>query len=137
MEPHKKDIDFLVTSAHDEYSASRSKAPNTTKPVKASDSLLEMLRLLFPLLEDMESDREKWWTSPQKRERRKKLEPECDQKELSELHNINNEVTESIEVMNGRLGTFVKWSLGMNGGVWELVACANEVASASKPVEVD
>ena len=139
MEPHKKDIDFLVTSAHDEYSTSRPKSPSkTADSLKAYDSLLEILRLLSALLEDIESDREKWWTSPRKREQRKNLEMECDQKKLSELHKINNKVTERIEAMNARLGMFVKWSLGMNGGVWELVAIANEGGpAASKPMEVE
>ena len=35
--------------------------------------------------------------------------------------------------MQAKLGTFVKWSLGMNGGLWELVMsakvdCGDEVA---------
>jgi hypothetical protein len=36
------------------------------------------------------------------------------------LHNINNDVNERIEAMNAKLGTFVKWRLGMNGRIWEL-----------------
>jgi hypothetical protein len=36
------------------------------------------------------------------------------------LHKINNDVNERIETMSAKLGTFVKWSLGLNGGIWEL-----------------
>jgi hypothetical protein len=36
------------------------------------------------------------------------------------LHKINNDVNERIETMSAKLGTFVKRSLGLNGGIWEL-----------------
>ena len=138
VENHKKDIDFLVTSAHDEYTVSRSKAKaKTNESVKASDPLLDFLRLLVALIEEVEADREKWWTSPQKREQRKNLELECDQKKLSELHKINNKVVEGVEAMNARLGLFVKWSLGMNGGVWELLASSKVGETGLNPVKVE
>lgn len=137
MEYHKGDIKFLVESAHDEYSTSRPKtdkdaSQTTTQAVKASEALLELLRLLATLLSEVESDREKWWTSPHKREQRKNLELECNQKKLSNLHKINNTVSECIESISARPGMFVKWSLGMNGGVWEVEASAKvEDAPAS------
>lgn len=130
LEHHKRDIDFLVTSAHDEYSTyrstqlneqgnSKSTDSNNTKPTPP-DSLLDILRLLATLLEEIESDRQKWWTSPEKREQRRALEEEGNQQKLSALHKINNDVNERIEAMSAKLGTFVKWSLGINGGIWEL-----------------
>ena len=124
LEHHKSDIEFLITSAHDEYNTFKtpkatSPEPNATKP-KTPDSLLDILRLLAIVLEELESDRQKWWTSPEKREQRRRLEEEADQRKLSALHKINNEMNERIEAMSAKLGLFVKWSLGMNGGVWEL-----------------
>lgn len=128
IDHHKSDINFLVTSAHDEYTTTTS-SKSQTKPsdrVQASAPVLDFLRLLSALLEQVDADREAWWTSPAKREQRRKLEMECEQKKLSELHKINNKVVEGVEAMNARLGLFVKWSLGMNGGVWELVASERE-----------
>jgi hypothetical protein len=86
LEHHKSDIDFLITSAHDEYSTYRStqlnKKGNTkstnsndTMPVPP-DSLLDILCLLATLLEEIESDRQKWWTSPEKTGQRRALEEE-------------------------------------------------------------
>lgn len=138
LEHHKIDINFLVTSSHDEDAAFRDRAQaKTNDTVKASETLLDFLRLLVALVEQVEEDREKWWASPQKREQRKNLELECDQKKLSELHKINNRVVEAIEAMNARLGLFVKWSLGMNGGLWELVKSAEIRATGRNPVEVE
>lgn len=118
LEAAVKDIDFLITTAHDDYEANKSKcATKTTIP----ESLLDVLRLLSTALDELEADREKWWSAPEKRELRKRLNADCDQKRLTELHKINNATTQRIESMQGRLGTFVKWSLGMNGGIWELV----------------
>jgi hypothetical protein len=51
---------------------------------------------------------------------RRKFELEGDQKKLSELHKINNATTMRFEEMQAKFGGFVKWSLGMNGGVFEL-----------------
>lgn len=138
IEHHKQDVNFLVTSAHDEYTASRSKAqPRTNQPIAASEALIDLLRLLTTLIEEVESDHEKWWTSAAKRQQRKELELESNQKKLTELHKINNKLNESVEAMNARLGLFVKWSLGMNGGVGELVASAKVGGTATNPVKVE
>lgn len=94
-----------------------------------SEDLLDSLRLILAVVEELEDDRQKWWTSLMKREQRL-LEEEGDQKKLSQLHKINNETTERIEVMNAKLGTFVKSTLGTNGGNWELQE-GHKVASAN------
>ena len=130
LEHHKGDIDFLVTCANDEYLAFQTKK-QIAKDASLPDALLEILRLLAALLDKVESDREKWWSSSEKREQRKRLGEDCDQKKLSELHKINNGVIERVEAMNAKLGLVVKWSLGMNGGVWELQQ-GGKVASAAK-----
>ena len=119
LEHYKIDVDLLIDSAHDEYTTYRTNnAPDANKAVP--ESLLEVLRLLAILLDELEEDRQKWWASPEKRELRRRLDEECDQKKLSQLHKINNDLAERIETMNAKLGSFVKWSLGMNGGVREL-----------------
>ena len=121
LEHHKSDVDFLVTSAHDEYTAYKSRtSTDSNKKPTVPESLLDILRILATLLEELESDRQKWWTSPEKREQRRRLEEEADQRKLSALHKINNETNERIEAISAKLGLFVKWSLWMNGGVREL-----------------
>ena len=119
LEHFKKEIDFLVTSAHDEYTTHQS-SKQSNKTDKLPDGLLDMLRLLADLLNEAESSRQAWWSSPEKREVRRRLDEQRDQIKLSQLHKINNTTTESIEVMDAKLGGFVKWSLGMNGGSWVL-----------------
>ena len=119
LEHYKADIDFLVSSAHDEWTSHQTKKQEK-KDLPTTESLLEALRTLVTLLEQAENDRREWWTSPQKREQRRQLELDGNQRKLSDLHKVNNTTTERIEAMNARLGLFVKWTLGMNGGIWEL-----------------
>lgn len=119
LEHHQADLDFLITSAHDDYIAYQTQK-QSNKDAPTPESLLDVLRLLATVLEDLEEDRQKWWSSPEKREQRRRLDEECNQKKLSELHKINNSTMERIEAMSAKLGQFVKWSLGMNGGIWEL-----------------
>lgn len=85
------------------------------------ESLLELLKTLAEQLDVLESERETWWTSPEKRALRKRLEDNCDQRKLSDLQKINNTTASSLEALSAKLGGFVRWSLGMKGGVWELV----------------
>lgn len=132
FEPSVKDLDFLVETSHDDYTANNS-ACSAKETIPAS--LLDELRLLATALDQLEADREAWWSTPDKRNVRKRLDLECDGKKLTELHKINNATKERIEAMRARLGMFVKWSLGMNGGIWELVA-GEEVAVKSE-VEVE
>ena len=112
LEHHKADIELLITSAHDEYIAFQD-LKILNKEARAPEPLLELLRLLATVLDGLEDDRQAWWTSPEKRELRRRLEEGCDQKKLTELHKINNGTIERIEAMSAKLGQFVKWSLGM------------------------
>jgi hypothetical protein len=43
------------------------------------------------------------------------------ERKLTELHKINNAAVERMEGMEAKLGGFVRWSLGMEGGVEELL----------------
>lgn len=99
------DIKFLIKSSHDEYE-SHKRLPEPKIP--PSESFLDVLRLLNAALEQLETERVTWWTSPKKRDLRKRLDLECDQKKLTELHKINNTAVERIEAMTAKLGTFVK-----------------------------
>jgi hypothetical protein len=40
---------------------------------------------------------------------------------LTELHKINNSAVDRIEGMEAKLGGFVRWSFGLEGGVEELL----------------
>lgn len=120
VEDSKPDLIFLVYNVHDELVKHQESKGNlaTTPPPK---SLLEACRMLYDQMNVLETDREKWWTSPQSRAKRTKFELEGDQKNLSELHKINNNTITSFEAISARFGGFVKWGLGMNGGVFELL----------------
>ena len=118
LEKHIQDIDFLIATAHDEYEANKAKCA-----IKANipESLLDVLRLLAAALDELEADREKWWMAPEKKELRRRLDADCDSRRMTELQKINNSTVDRIKTMQAKLGTFAKWALGMNGGVWELV----------------
>ncbi|PPJ49650.1 hypothetical protein CBER1_02158 [Cercospora berteroae] len=127
VEAHKKDLNFLVDTIHDDwetYAKQKQENPGLQVPTE----LLEMLRLLADTIEQLDEERLTWWTSPEKRALRKRLEDGGEQRKLSDLHNINNNTVSSIESLNAKFGMFVKWGLGMKGGVWELKN-AHKVAS--------
>lgn len=126
VEAHKRDLNFLVDAIHDEYlkyQAKKLNTPSTTLP----SSLLELLRTLSHQLDVLESDREIWWTSPEKRALRQHPETESDQKRLSELHKINNTTVSSIETLEAKLGQFVRWGLGLNGGIEYVVSILSAI----------
>jgi hypothetical protein len=123
LEHYQADIELLVTSSHDDYEKFKAQGSSASDSVKAADAkaaLLDNLHTLVDLLEEVDADRQKWWTSPEKRETRQRLQEEGNQQKLSNLHKINNDVNERVEAMNARLGQFVRWSLGMSGGIWAL-----------------
>ncbi|KAI7626667.1 hypothetical protein KC346_g1140, partial [Hortaea werneckii] len=117
LESAVQDINFLVQTIHTDYEANKSHC--TTKETIPED-LLENLRLLSLALEQLDRDREEWWYSPEKKEQRRRLEREGQDRKLTELQKINNAAATMVEGMQAKLGGFVKWSLGMNGGIWEL-----------------
>ncbi|SMR52976.1 unnamed protein product [Zymoseptoria tritici ST99CH_1E4] len=119
LEASKTDLHLLIPMIHDQYEhfhAVKQQIPTTPIP----ETLITLLRTLRELLNSLEDDREKWWTSPAKRELRKKLDLEGDQKKMSELQKINNAVRDRLGETQAKLGGFVRWTLGFNGGVYEL-----------------
>lgn len=130
VEASKPDLYFLIDTIHEEwvqYQASRAAATATLPP----HSLLDLCIMLVSQLDALEVDREKWWTSPDSRAKRQRFELEGNQKNLSELHKINNNTIASFESLTAKLGGFVKWGLGMNGGVFELLN-AHKVVSGTR-----
>lgn len=88
LETQKKDITFLIDTIHDEYqSYQKLKQKSASSP--PPDSLLDLLRMLSQQFDVLEADREAWWSSPEKRALRQRLEPEYDQRKLSDLHKIS------------------------------------------------
>jgi len=43
------------------------------------------------------------------------------ERKLTESHKINNSAVDRIEGMEAKVGGFVRWSLGLEGGVEELL----------------
>lgn len=79
LEQHKSDVDFLVSAAHDECTSSLTNEQKRCIPrPPTSPALLDQLRLLARLLEQVEQDRQMWWRTPEKREQRRRLEEDCD-----------------------------------------------------------
>lgn len=124
LETSIKDADFLVKTAHDAYTNFTTSLPTATAGFQnrppPPESLLDTLRTLSALLETLEEDRITWWLSPEKKAMRKRLEEGGKTDDLTKLQKINNATSERIGAMEAKLGGFVKWSLGMNGGLWEL-----------------
>ncbi|KAI6879908.1 hypothetical protein KC360_g7640 [Hortaea werneckii] len=117
LESAVQDINFLIQTIHTDYEANKSQC-GTKETIQ--EELLENLRLLSLALEQLDHDREAWWYSPEKKEQRRRLEGEGQDRKLTELQKINNAAATMVEGMHAKLGGFVKWSLGMNGGIWEL-----------------
>jgi len=87
LESPIKDLDFLVDTAHDEYIANEVAC---SKKETLPASLLDVVRLLATALDELERDRETWWTAPEKRAIRKKLEADCNQEKLTNLHKVRS-----------------------------------------------
>lgn len=111
-------INFVVDLIHDDYEKSRAQCAKKTTVPKA---LLEELRTLSEALEQLEVDRAAWWHSPEKKAARRRYEDGGHTQKLTDMQKVNNMTSDSIQGMQAKLGLFVKWSLGMDGGVWELV----------------
>lgn len=121
------DLNFLVTYAHDQHEAWQKSQQNqdgtnnatVTDPLAA---LLETLRTLSTALTPFERERMAWWKGKAALVKKLNLDVGADgQAKLTELHKINNCARERVEVMEARLGGFVKWTCGVEGGVEALM----------------
>jgi hypothetical protein len=140
------DLHFLITCVHDQHAAwekqqkalTATNTTNTLNPNTASlatsynsttatnantqtKPLLSILRTLSASLTSLEHERAAWWKS--KTPLIKSLKDEVSgqsEKRLTELHKINNSAIEQLGGMEAKLGGFVRWTMGVKGGVEEL-----------------
>jgi hypothetical protein len=102
-------------------STSSTSATTTTNTNAQTKPLLSLLRTLSASLTSLEHERAAWWKS--KTPLIKALKDEVSgqsEKRLTELHKINNSAIERLEGMEAKLGGFVRWTMGVKGGVEEL-----------------
>jgi hypothetical protein len=139
------DLHFLITCVHDQHAAwekqqksltatdtANTLSPNTTAALTTSynsttttntqtTTLLSLLRTLSASLTSLEHERAAWWKS--KTPLIKSLKDEVSGqsvKRLTELHKINNSAISMLGGMEAKLGGFVRWTMGLKGGVEEL-----------------
>ena len=117
LEPSISDLNFLIICVHDQHEAwKKSENADTCK------ALLSLLRTLSGALTSLGHERSAWWKS--KTPLIKQLKTEVSgqsERKLTELHKINNSAVDRIEGMEAKVGGFVRWSLGLEGGLEELL----------------
>lgn len=137
LEPLVSDLHLLVTTAHSEFAFSK---PSTTPDTKANSysnppttststtititstpaqntksSLLTTLREIKTLLEVLEEERTTWWDN--KAKERKFWRETYQEDKITKINVVNNKTVDMIEGLKARLGTFCRWSLGLEDGV--------------------
>lgn len=124
VEPSVAALNTLITASHNAYTTyGIQKSTNKSLPIPVS--LLTILRALAAKIQTLEDERQAWWSSPEKRAQRERMKEEGEQKKLAELHKINNTAAENVEAMKARFGMFLRWGVGMVGGVEELARGEN------------
>jgi len=124
LESSISDLNFLITCIHSQHEAWK-KAEGTTTGTNTNTNeeraaLLSLLRTLSGTLTSLGHERIAWWRS--KTPLIKQLKEEVlGERKLTELHKINNAAVERIEGMEAKLSGFVRWGLGLEGGVEELL----------------
>ena len=158
LEPLISDLQLLVNTAHSEFShhnpstasGTKDKAHSvvsttsttttiTSTPAKnARSSLLSTLRDIKTLLELLEEERTTWWDN--KAKERKFWRETYQEDKITKINVVNNKTVEVIEGLRARLGTFCRWSLGLEDGVEGLDGIdkeSNGVKVESKDVEME
>lgn len=127
LESSIADLNFLVTCIHSEQEhINRNDEKDTSNDDKgicnSCDALFSLLRDLHAMLTSLDHERAAWWKSkaPMIRQLKEEVSTTSERK-LTELHKINNACTERIEGMEAKLGLYVRWSLGLKGGIEELL----------------
>lgn len=103
VEVMKPGLGLLVEHAHDEHELWE-RFKKQSPPSSPYNTILEVCRLLKTLIESIDEEREKWWTSPAKREQRQRWELEGERQKIQDLHKINNITHENIRNMETTLG---------------------------------
>ena len=124
LESSISDLSFLITCIHSQHEAWKkaegTAAVTNTNTNEERAALLSLLRTLSGTLTSLGHERSAWWKS--KAPLIKQLKEEVSgERKLTELHKINNAAVERIEGMEAKLGGFVRWGLGLEGGVEELL----------------
>jgi hypothetical protein len=95
---------------------------NNDKTTDDRDALPSLLRTLKGALTSLSHERSAWWKSksPLIKQLKEDVSGQSERR-LTELHKINNSAVDRIEGMEAKLGGFVRWSFGLEGGVEELL----------------
>ncbi|KAM0718415.1 hypothetical protein Q7P37_005485 [Cladosporium fusiforme] len=130
LEQSISDLNFMVKCAHDEHETWRRTHQPSAK-VPPPNSLLELLGTITTAIASLECERVEWWKSktPLIKELKESLDGKSEKK-LTELHKINNSAVERIEAMEAKVGGFVRWSLGVEGGLAAVAEVGSGVAGA-------
>ncbi|CAD0083964.1 unnamed protein product [Aureobasidium vineae] len=147
LEPLISDLHLLVTTAHTELrvhktsavtSATQDTKPSTTSTItitkahpRTNSSLFTTLRDIKPLLELLEDERANWWNN--KANERKHWRETYQEDKITKINVVNNKTVEMIEGCKARLGTFCRWSLGLEEGVEGL----DEIEEEGKEVKME
>lgn len=117
LESSITDLTFLISCIHTQHVAwKKAEAEASVNIENERTALLSLLRTLSGTLTSLSHERRAWWQS--KTPLIKELKEDVSgQGKLTQLHKINNAAAERIEGMEAKLGGFVRWSLGMEGGV--------------------
>ncbi|KAG9563268.1 hypothetical protein KCU71_g3933, partial [Aureobasidium melanogenum] len=146
------DLHFLVNTAHFEFNSYNPSTtsdtneklhsiPSTTStttititktatnpPTTTKSSLLTTLRDIKTLLELLEEERIQWWNG--KAKERKYWRETYQEDKITKINVVNNKTVEMIESLKARLGTFCRWSLGLEDGVEGLDGAEKEAKDA-------
>ena len=95
---------------------SKSTAVDKTR-TKAYEALKDSIQILSLTMDCIEDARSVWWNEPAKKEQRGRLLEEGDSIKLGRMNAVNNACVQMIGDVRGALGRFVRWGMGMNGGV--------------------
>ncbi|KAH0336130.1 hypothetical protein KCU81_g8724, partial [Aureobasidium melanogenum] len=128
LEPLISDLHLLVNTAHSEFSRYKPFTPlsttaklhssiivTTTTTPNPATALLSTLRDIKTLLELLEDERTTWWSG--KAKERQYWREAYQEDKITKINVVNNKTIEMIEGLKARLGTFCRWSLGLEDGV--------------------
>ncbi|KAG9943535.1 hypothetical protein KCU85_g8604, partial [Aureobasidium melanogenum] len=130
LEPLISDLHLLINTAHSEFSRYKpSTTSSTTAKLRSTTTitttalpalttetfLLTTIRDIKTLLELLEEERTSWWSG--KAKERQYWRETYQEDKITKINVVNNKTVEMIEGLKARLGTFCRWSLGLEDGV--------------------
>ncbi|KAH0360698.1 hypothetical protein KCU65_g9232, partial [Aureobasidium melanogenum] len=128
LEPLISDLHLLVNTAHSEFGRYKPSTPPDTRINTCSTititvattpsqttTFFSTLRDVKTLLELLEEERTTWWNG--KAKERQYWRETYQEDKITKINVVNNQTVEMIESLKARLGTFCRWSLGLEDGV--------------------